>query len=51
VYLLLDQERFAILIEELENAIPDIKKPLPSAKLEKLPYLVSNLYHSSLALP
>jgi len=50
VYLLLDQERFAILIEELETAMPDIKKPLLSAKLEKLPYLVNILYHSPLTL-
>jgi len=40
VYLLLDPKRLQVLLEELENAIPDIAKPLREAELEQLPYLV-----------
>jgi cytochrome P450 len=40
VYLLLDPKRLAILLEELENAMPDITKPQKAADLESLPYLV-----------
>jgi hypothetical protein len=40
VYLLLDQPRLQILLEELETAVPDITKPLRQAELEQLPYLV-----------
>lgn len=40
LFLLLDHERLAILLEELEHAIPDINKPISAAELEKLPYLV-----------
>ncbi|CZR65666.1 related to trichodiene oxygenase [cytochrome P450] [Phialocephala subalpina] len=39
VYLLLDHERLAVLLEELECAMPDINKPLTAAELEQLPYL------------
>lgn len=41
VYLLLDPERLQILLQELENAVPDITKPMKQAELERLPYLVS----------
>ena len=40
VYLLLDPKRLGVLLNELENAMPDITKPKSSVELEKLPYLV-----------
>jgi hypothetical protein len=40
VYLLLDPNRMQILLEELENAMPDILKPKRQTELEQLPYLV-----------
>jgi hypothetical protein len=40
VYLLLDEKRLQVLIEELEEAIPDITKPVKESELQKLPYLV-----------
>ena len=43
VYLLLDPKRMQVLIEELEEAMPDITKPVREAELEKLPYLVRYL--------
>ncbi|KUJ14554.1 cytochrome P450 [Mollisia scopiformis] len=39
VYLLLDQERLAVLLEELEFAMPDINKPISATDLERLSYL------------
>ena len=42
VYLLLDEKRLIVLMEELEGAIPDITKPAKEAELEALPYLVSS---------
>jgi cytochrome P450 len=51
VYLLLDPKRLGVLLEELENAMPDITKPKSSVELEKLAYLVrisSILVHSIL---
>jgi hypothetical protein len=42
VYLLLDEKRLIILMEELEGAMPDITKPASEAELEALPYLVSS---------
>lgn len=42
VYLLLDHERLAVLLEELEFAMPDINTPITAADLEQLPYLVSD---------
>ena len=41
VYLLLDEDRLKILLEELETAMPEITKPKRQAELEQLPYLVS----------
>ncbi|KAF4635478.1 hypothetical protein G7Y89_g2627 [Cudoniella acicularis] len=41
VYLLLDQARLQVLVEELEKAIPVISKPVKPAELEKLPYLAA----------
>jgi cytochrome P450 len=40
VYLLLDEKRLIVLMEELEGAMPDITKPAREAELEALPYLV-----------
>lgn len=40
VYLLLDPDRLKVLLEELENAMPDMTKPKRQAELEQLPYLV-----------
>lgn len=40
VYLLLDQPRLQVLLEELETAMPDVTKPRRQAELEQLPYLV-----------
>jgi cytochrome P450 len=42
VYLLLDEKRLIVLMEELEGAMPDITKPASEAELEALPYLVSS---------
>ncbi len=42
VYLLLDEKRLIVLMEELEDAMPDITKPAREAELEGLPYLVSS---------
>lgn len=39
VYLLLDQAKLVVLIEELEYAMSDINKPPTAADLEQLPYL------------
>ncbi|KAE8445439.1 hypothetical protein EG329_013452 [Mollisiaceae sp. DMI_Dod_QoI] len=39
VYLLLDHERLAVLLEELEFAMPDLNKPITASELEQLPYL------------
>ena len=50
VYLLLDEKRFQVLLEELEEAMPDIAKPVREAELEKLPYLVRLLHLLSLKL-
>jgi hypothetical protein len=41
VYLLLDQVRLIVLLEELEASMPDITKPRSQSELEQLPYLVS----------
>lgn len=41
VYLMLDQERLVVLLEELEFGMPDINKPITSLQLEKLPYLTA----------
>jgi hypothetical protein len=41
VYLLLDEDRMIVLLEELETAVPDTTKPKRQADLEQLPYLVS----------
>jgi cytochrome P450 len=41
VYLLLDEKRLIILMEELEKAMPDIARPAKEAELEALPYLAS----------
>jgi hypothetical protein len=41
VFLLLDQDRLKVLLEELEVAMPDISKPTREADLQRLPYLVS----------
>jgi cytochrome P450 len=43
VYLLLDPKRLQVLIEELEEAIPDITRPARESELGELPYLVSHL--------
>jgi cytochrome P450 len=40
VYLLLDEKRLVVLMQELESAMPDITKPCKEAELESLPYLV-----------
>lgn len=40
VYLLLDEKRLVVLMEELETAMPDITRPAKEAELEALPYLV-----------
>ena len=40
VYLLLDKPRLQVLLEELENAVPNIATPPKQAQLERLPYLV-----------
>lgn len=45
VYLLLDHARLVTLLEELESAMPDINKPMTAAELEKLPYLVCDLFY------
>ncbi|KAH7317888.1 cytochrome P450 [Rhexocercosporidium sp. MPI-PUGE-AT-0058] len=39
VYLLLDQSRLRVLLEELETAVPNIASPPRQADLERLPYL------------
>lgn len=39
VYLLLDDKRLVVLMQELESAMPDITKPCKEAELESLPYL------------
>ena len=41
VYLLLDQDKLIVLLQELEAAMPDITNPKRQAELERLPYLVS----------
>jgi cytochrome P450 len=43
VYLFLDPKRMQVLMEELEDAIPDITKPVREAEVEKLPYIVGYL--------
>ena len=40
VYLLLDKPRLQVLLEEFENAAPNIATPPKQAQLERLPYLV-----------
>lgn len=40
VYLLLDPKRMGVLLDELENAMPDITKPKSDSELAQLPYLV-----------
>ncbi|TVY42227.1 Cytochrome P450 monooxygenase [Lachnellula occidentalis] len=39
VYLLLDPKRMGVLLNELENAMPDMSKPRSDSELEQLPYL------------
>ncbi|KAL2065271.1 hypothetical protein VTL71DRAFT_2940 [Oculimacula yallundae] len=39
VYLLLDKPRLQVLLEELEEAVPNIATPPKQAQLEKLPYM------------
>ncbi|PVH78516.1 cytochrome protein [Cadophora sp. DSE1049] len=39
VYLLLDKARLQVLLEELENAVPNLATPPKQAQLERLPYL------------
>ncbi|KAG0650454.1 Cytochrome P450 monooxygenase orf6 [Hyphodiscus hymeniophilus] len=41
VYLLLDPPKLHALLQELEEAIPDISKPASHKELEKLPYLTA----------
>lgn len=40
IYLLLDEKRLQVLLEELKAAMPDITKPAKEAELENLLYLV-----------
>ncbi|TVY18026.1 Cytochrome P450 monooxygenase sdnE [Lachnellula arida] len=39
VYLLLDPKRMGVLLDELENAMPDVTKPKGESELAQLPYL------------
>lgn len=48
VYLLLDEKRLIVLMEELETAMPDITRPAKEAELESLPYLVKLSFPSYL---
>jgi cytochrome P450 len=48
VYLLLDQDRLKVLLEELETAMPSITSPKRQAELEQLPYLVCCLISSNI---
>lgn len=41
VYLLLDPKRMAVLLEELESAMPNMTTPKSTVELQNLPYLVS----------